>query len=48
MYDAGPYTFIAWVTQFISILCGYMGVGIFLTGQKIRPLTLRERQPSIA
>lgn len=42
MVDYGPYTFIAWMTPFVSVACGYLGIGVFRKTQKIRPLTIRE------
>ena len=41
MVDYGPYTFIAWMTPFVSVACGYLGIGVFRKTQKIRPLTIR-------
>lgn len=41
MFDYGPYTFIAYMTPVISVICGYLGIGVFRREQKIRPLVLR-------
>ncbi|EYU13899.1 Na+/H+ antiporter NhaC [Photorhabdus aegyptia] len=41
MLDYAPYTFIGYMTPFISVLCAYLGVGVFRINQEIRPLTLR-------
>lgn len=41
MLDYAPYTLIAWMTPLLSVLCGYLGIGIFRANQRIRPLTLR-------
>ncbi len=41
MFDYAPYTFIGYMTPFISVVCAYIGIGVFRINQKIRPLTLR-------
>ena len=43
MWAYGPYTYIAWMTPFVSVLFGYLGIGAFRRGQKVRPLTVRHR-----
>ncbi len=42
MLDYGPYTFIAWMTPVVSVICGYLGIGVFRINQKVRPLTIRQ------
>ncbi|WP_154859962.1 Na+/H+ antiporter NhaC [Pseudomonas fluorescens] len=41
MFEFGPYAFIAWMSPIVSVLCGYLGIGMFRRTQKIRPLTRR-------
>lgn len=41
MFEFGPYAFIAWMSPIVSVLCGYLGIGVFRRSQKIRPLTRR-------